>query len=79
MTIAFFALLPFILYHFKKLKIDRKKWKYIPLLGLFGNLIPAVMFCTAETKIDSGLVGIMNATTPLFALFIGATIWNHIN
>jgi len=72
MTIAFFALLPFILYHFKKLKIDRKKWKYIPLLGLFGNLIPAVMFCTAETKIDSGLVGIMNATTPLFALFIGA-------
>lgn len=75
MTIAFFALLPFILYHFKKLKIDKKKWKYIPLLGLFGNLIPAVMFCTAETKIDSGLVGIMNATTPLFALFIGASVF----
>ena len=26
MSIAFFALLPFILYNFKKLKIDRKKW-----------------------------------------------------
>lgn len=72
MSIAFLALLPFILYHFKNLKIDRKKWKYIPLLGIFGNLIPAIMFCTAETKIDSGLVGIMNAITPLFALFIGA-------
>ena len=72
MSIAFFALLPFIIYNFKKLKIDRKKWKYIPLLGVFGNLIPAIMFCTAETQIDSGLVGIMNATTPLFALFIGA-------
>lgn len=72
LTIAFLALLPFILYHFRKLKIDKKKWKYIPLLGLFGNFIPAILFCTAETKIDSGLVGIMNATTPLFALFIGA-------
>ena len=72
MSIAFFALLPFIIYNFKKLKIDRKKWKYIQLLGVFGNLIPAIMFCTAETQIDSGLVGIMNATTPLFALFIGA-------
>jgi len=75
MSIAFFALLPFILYHFKKVRVERKKWKYIPLLGLFGNLIPAVMFCTAETKIDSGLVGIMNAITPLFALFIGAAFF----
>lgn len=75
MTIAFLALLPFIVYHVKRLRIPRHKWKYIPLLGLFGNLIPAVMFCTAETKIDSGIVGIMNATTPLFALFIGATFY----
>lgn len=78
MSIAFFALLPFIIYNFKKLKIDKKKWKYIPLLGVFGNLIPAIMFCTAETKIDSGLVGIMNATTPLFALFIGAATFGVV-
>lgn len=75
MTIAFFALLPFILYHFRRLRIPAHKWKYIPLLGLFGNLIPAVMFCTSETRIDSGIVGIMNATTPLFALFIGAAFY----
>jgi drug/metabolite transporter (DMT)-like permease len=72
MTIAFLVLLPFIIYHFKRIRIPAYKWKYIPLLGLFGNLIPAVMFCTAETRIDSGIVGIMNATTPLFALFIGS-------
>jgi drug/metabolite transporter (DMT)-like permease len=76
MTIAFLALLPFIIYHVKRLRIPRHKWKYIPLLGIFGNLIPAVMFCTSETKIDSGIVGIMNATTPLFALFIGAVFYN---
>ena len=72
MSIAFLALLPFIVYHFKRIRIPKHKWKFIPLLGLFGNLIPAVMFCTSETKIDSGIVGIMNATTPLFVLFLGA-------
>jgi drug/metabolite transporter (DMT)-like permease len=75
MAIAFLTLLPFIIYHIKRLHIPRHKWKYIPLLGIFGNLIPAVMFCTAETKIDSGIVGIMNATTPLFALFIGSVFY----
>ncbi len=78
MTIAFLVLLPFIIYHFKRIRIPLHKWKYIPLLGLFGNLIPAVMFCTSETKIDSGIVGIMNATTPLFALFIGAMFFGVI-
>jgi drug/metabolite transporter (DMT)-like permease len=72
MSIAFVALLPFIIYNFRKLKIPARKWRYIPLLGIFGNLLPAILFCTAETKIDSGIVGIMNATTPLFALFLGA-------
>ena len=72
MSIAFLALTPLIILHYKKLKIPRSKWKYIPLLGLFGNLIPAILFCTAETKIDSGLTGIMNSTTPLFALLIGS-------
>ena len=57
MSIAFLALIPLIILHYKKLKIPRSKWKYIPLLGLFGNLIPAILFCTAETKIDSGLTG----------------------
>lgn len=72
MSIAFLALIPLIIIHFKKLRVPLAKWKYIPLLGLFGNLIPAVLFCTAETKIDSGLTGIMNSTTPLFALLIGS-------
>lgn len=72
MSIAFIALIPLIMLNYKKLSIPSHKWKYIPFLSLFGNLIPAVLFCTAETKIDSGLTGIMNSTTPLFALLIGS-------
>ena len=78
MSIAFVALIPLILINYKKLKVPLSKWKYIPLLGLFGNLIPAMLFCTAETKIDSGLTGIMNSTTPLFALLIGFLFYNVV-
>lgn len=72
MSIAFIALLPLIIIHAKKIKVSFSKWKYIPLLGLFGNLIPAILFCKAETSLDSSLTGIMNSTTPLFALLLGS-------
>ena len=75
MSIAFVALIPLIILNIKKLKITASKWKYIPLLGLFGNLIPAILFCKAETKLDSSLTGIMNSTTPLFALLIGSILF----
>ncbi len=71
MSIAFLGLLPLIIINYKKLGIPLSKWKFIPLLGVFGTLIPSMLFCKAETKIDSGLTGIMNSTTPLFALIIG--------
>lgn len=71
MSIAFLALIPLIVWNVKKLRIPDHKWKYIPLLSLFGNVLPAILFSTAETKIDSGLTGILNATTPLFALLMG--------
>ncbi|HUM50419.1 MAG TPA: DMT family transporter [Chitinophagales bacterium] len=78
MSIAFVALIPLIILNMKKLKIPVSKWKYIPLLGLFGNLIPAILFCKAETKLDSSLTGIMNSTTPLFALLIGSILFGVV-
>lgn len=78
MSIAFVALIPLIIINLKKLKIPASKWKYIPLLGLFGNLIPAILFCEAETKLDSSLTGIMNSTTPLFALLIGSILFGVV-
>ncbi|MEZ4880050.1 MAG: DMT family transporter [Chitinophagales bacterium] len=72
MSIAFLALTPFILLNLKKIKIEPWQWKFVPLLGLFGNLFPALFFCFAQTKVASGLVGIMNATTPLFVMLLGA-------
>lgn len=78
MSIAFAGLIPLILINHRKLYLPFSKLKYVPLLGLFGNLIPSVLFSIAGAKIDSGLSGIMNSTTPLFALLIGALFYGVV-
>jgi drug/metabolite transporter (DMT)-like permease len=55
-------------------------WKTIPLIllsGLLGSFIPAYLFCIAETRLDSGLAGILNALTPLFTLLIGVLFFRQ--
>jgi len=56
-----------------------KAWKRIPpevrgivlISGWLGSFIPAILFCLAESRIDSALAGTLNAVTPLSTLFIG--------
>jgi drug/metabolite transporter (DMT)-like permease len=64
------VLLPFTI---NKLKaIPRKELPLIFLSGMLGTFIPAYLFCLAETQLDSGVAGILNALTPLFTILIGA-------
>lgn len=65
---AFMVLLPFALTRAKN--ITRNKWKIFAFTGLVSNLIPAILFAIAQTKIDSSLTGILNALTPLFTVVI---------
>lgn len=43
-------------------------------MGLFNTALPFVLISWGETRIDSGLAAILNATTPLFAIAI-AHFW----
>ncbi|MEQ1798348.1 MAG: DMT family transporter [Lacibacter sp.] len=63
-------LLPFALKGFRA--IQRKDLGTIIITGLLGSFIPAILFCVAETKIDSALAGMLNALTPLFVITVGA-------
>jgi drug/metabolite transporter (DMT)-like permease len=63
------VLLPFALSAFKQIKL-REVWLIIAT-GLLGSFIPAILFCVAETKIDSALAGMLNALTPLFVILVG--------
>ena len=63
------ALLPFV---FKRMKgIAPKTWLQLIIVGLIGNTIPAFLFAYAQTGIPSSQAGILNSTTPLFALLVG--------
>ena len=68
-TITFLSLLPFAIKGFKKVK--PKHWKYLIASGFLGNGIPAFLFTKAQTKIPSGLSGMLNSLTPIFALVFG--------
>ena len=73
MVIAFLCFSPFILSNFKK--VDKKYWKYLILVGLFGNGIPAFLFTKAETGLNSSLAGMLNSLVPLFTILLGVLVF----
>ena len=72
--IAFLCLSPFLIKQFSKINW-KKNWEGLLLMGVFGNLIPAFLFTTAETQISSSLTGMLNALTPLFTVLVGVLIF----
>jgi drug/metabolite transporter (DMT)-like permease len=74
-TMACLVLLPFAIYYFPKIP----KNKLLPVLGIgfFGNAIPAFLFTASEVNngISSSLAGMLNATTPIFTVVIGLTLF----
>jgi drug/metabolite transporter (DMT)-like permease len=49
---------------------DAKRWREFFVMGLLNNAMPFVILVWSETKISSGLAAILNATTPVFSVFI---------
>ena len=69
MSITFLCFLPFI---FLKVKaIHWSKWKYLAIVGFVGSFFPALLFATAQTKINSSLTGVLSSFTPLATLLLG--------
>ncbi|HQQ95322.1 MAG TPA: DMT family transporter [Bacteroidia bacterium] len=74
-SMAFLVLFPVFVRHFK----PEFKSRIVPLMltGVFGNLIPAFLFTLAETRINSGLAGMLNALTPVFTMLL-SIFWLRI-
>lgn len=68
-------MLPFALKHLKI--VSKDKYKYIFFTGLVGNLIPAILFAIAETRLESSLTGILNALSPMFTLLIAVFVFKY--
>ncbi len=74
-TIACFTLLPFAIKHIRQ--VEPRHWKFLLGSGLLGNLIPAFLFAYAETRLASGLAGVLNSLTALFTLLVGAMLFHQ--
>ena len=57
-------------------KLNKSQWLWLTIVGIIGNTLPAFLFATAQTGIDSSLAGILNSTTPMFALIVGIMLFN---
>ncbi|MET4075637.1 EamA family transporter [Hymenobacter sp. UYCo722] len=74
-SVAALLLLPFSLRHVGS--TDRSRFKWLALSGVVGTLLPAFLFAYAETKLASGLAGVLNALTAVFTLLVGALLFGQ--
>lgn len=73
MLSAGLVLLPFAIRSFRRMQ--KKDLGLLVLTGVLGSFVPAILFCVAETQIDSALAGMLNALTPFFVILIGAVFF----
>ena len=74
-SVAALLLLPFALRHVGG--VARSQFKWLVLSGVVGTLLPAFLFAYAETKLASGLAGVLNALTVVFVLLVGALLFGQ--
>jgi drug/metabolite transporter (DMT)-like permease len=52
----------------------RRIWGHLFVAAFFCNALPFSLFSIGEQTVDSGVAGVLNATTPLWTLLIGVVI-----
>ncbi|MFI1653574.1 DMT family transporter [Streptomyces sp. NPDC020472] len=55
----------------QRLPRDRGTWGRLVVAALLCNALPFLLFSVGEQTVDSGVAGVLNATTPLCSLLIG--------
>lgn len=58
-------------------KLTSKQIKLLFIIGLVGTFFPAFLFALGQTRLDSGIAGVLNGLTPIFTLIIGASFFQQ--
>lgn len=74
-SLAGMVLLPFAVYHIRKVK--KQHIKPLAMSVALGTFIPNLLFAKAQTQISGGTTGILNALSPLFIVLIGAVLFGY--
>ncbi len=56
----------------QRLDLEPRLWPKFLLIGVLNNALPFSCFAFSEIRITSGLAAILNATTPVFGVLVGA-------
>jgi drug/metabolite transporter (DMT)-like permease len=57
-----------------RLPRDRATWGHLIVAAFFCNALPFMLLSIGEQRADSGIAGVLNATTPLWSLFLGIAL-----
>ncbi|MCE7992791.1 MAG: DMT family transporter [Roseivirga sp.] len=68
-------LLPVSLPKLSKLSVPHMKLLFF--IGLLGSFIPAFLFAIGQTRLDSGITGVLNGLTPIFVLIMGVIFYKQ--
>lgn len=68
------VLLPLASRKRQRLPRDRATWGHLLVAAAFCNALPFGLFGFGEQTVDSGIAGVVHATTPLWAMAIGIAI-----
>ncbi|HVV25370.1 MAG TPA: DMT family transporter [Pseudonocardiaceae bacterium] len=63
----------------EKLPVSGRTWLRMIVPALFGAALPFTLFAVGERSVDSGVAGVLNSTTPLWALLITLVIGTERN
>jgi drug/metabolite transporter (DMT)-like permease len=58
----------------QRLPRDKASWLHLGFAAVFGSALPFALFALGEQTVDSGVAGVLNATTPLWALGVGLAL-----
>lgn len=58
----------------RRLPRGGRVWAHLAVAALFCNALPFLLFSIGEQTVDSGVAGVMNATTPLWSLGLGLVL-----
>lgn len=63
---------------FKDLKkVPKEKWKFLVGVALAGSFVPSFLFAIAQTRISSGIAGVLNSITPISTILIGIIFFHQ--
>ncbi|MFY1637179.1 DMT family transporter [Solwaraspora sp. WMMB335] len=74
LAIGALVLIPVVLHRGLRFPADRTTWGHLFVAALVANVIPYTLFGIGEQTVDSGVAGVLNATTPLWTALIAFVV-----